>query len=95
MTLLTRGIKMERTDLTLKYKENSTTGDSTKGLSSEAPQIGAAERNPVGLECRVSSETGDSVKSSLLEAAPVGGAGRDPVVREAGETSLIWEEQLS
>jgi hypothetical protein len=81
MTLLTRGTKMERMDLTSKYKESSTPGDSTKGLNSEGPQIGAAERNPVGLECRGSSKTGDSVKGSLLEAPPVGAAGRDPVLR--------------
>ena len=43
MTLHTHGIKMERMDLTLKHKESSTPGDTTKGLSSEAPQIGATE----------------------------------------------------
>jgi hypothetical protein len=81
---------MERMDLTLKHKESSTPGDSTKGLSSEAPQIGATERNPLGLKCRQRAETG----GSHLEAPSEGAAGRDPVERGVGETPLTGEEHL-
>ena len=61
-TPLTRGTKMRITETAPKFKESSTLGDSNKGFSSEAPQIGAAGRSPVGSGCGERSALGDSEK---------------------------------
>jgi len=82
-TLLTFGTKMGNTETTPKFKESSAFGDSNKGFSSEAPQIGAAGQSTVGSGCGDSSALGDSDKGYLSEALQMGAAERGPVERES------------
>ena len=74
---------MGNTETTPKFKESSALGDSNKGFSSEAPQIGTAGQGPVGSGCGESSALGDSDKGYLSEAPQMEAAERGPVERES------------
>ena len=74
---------MGNTETTPKFKESSILGDSNKGFSSEAPQIGAAGRSPFGSGCGESSALRDSDKGYLSEAPQMGAVERSPVERQS------------
>ena len=82
-TPLTCGTKMGNMEMTPKFKESSTLGESNKGFSSEVSQIGAAGRSPVGSGCGESSALGDSDKGYLSEAPQMGAAERGPVEQKS------------
>jgi hypothetical protein len=78
----------------LEHKESSASGDSDKGSGTEAPQIGAAEREQVNLEGRGGSVLGTSDKESYTEAPQMGATGRSSDEQKRGGTFLIGREHL-